>query len=108
MGSSALSCFGRMTAIVRKPTVGLLWPQECRADSLAAFVGQRKLTQTAPAFIRKYGTLCETMIHDRAAYVSCMTLGKGPTEVKHDKQAAAELDALWAELEVLVRLRVKR
>jgi hypothetical protein len=37
-----------------------------------------------------------------------MTVGKGPTEVERDKQAAAELDALWAELEALMKMRAKR
>jgi chromosome partitioning protein len=63
---------------------------------------QRKLTKTAPAVIRRYGHLCETMIADRTAYVAAMTIGKGPSEVERDKQAATELDALWAELEVLM------
>jgi hypothetical protein len=29
------------------------------------------------------------MIVDRTAYVSAMTVGKGPSEVERDKQAAA-------------------
>jgi chromosome partitioning protein len=68
----------------------------------------RKLTKTAPAIIRKHGHVCETMIVDRTTYVAAMTVGKGPTEVERDKAAAVELDALWAELEVLMRMRVKR
>ena len=63
----------------------------------------RKLTKTAPAVIRRYGPICETIIHDRTAYVASMTVGKGASEVERDKQAAGELDALWAELEALMR-----
>jgi hypothetical protein len=65
----------------------------------------RRITKSAPAVIRRYGPLCKTMIADRAAYVSAMTVGKGPSEVERDKAAAAELDALWAELEALMRAK---
>jgi chromosome partitioning protein len=69
---------------------------------------ERKILKSAPGVLRKRGPLCETMIVDRAAYVSAMTVGKGPTEVEQDMQAATELDALWTELEVLMRMRVRR
>ncbi len=65
--------------------------------------GYERLALGARKYLDEEATTLKTQIHLRKAYVSAMTLGKTGPETK-DREAAAEINALWAEIQELARV----
>jgi chromosome partitioning protein len=62
-----------------------------------------RATGTAAAgteeYLREDGPVLRTQIRDRAAYQNAVADGKSGPEIERDGKAAAEIDALWLELQ---------
>lgn len=65
-----------------------------------------KLTRSTIALLKEAGTVLNTTITFREAYMAAMTVGKSGPEVDRKGAAISEIDALWEEVKALAHEKV--
>lgn len=66
-----------------------------------------KLTQEARLYLAEDGTVLDTLITYRRAYIAATTLGKTGPEYDKDGRCREEIDALWSAVKLMVSKSTK-